>query len=229
MPSGPAKFWRNTFQVLAILCVGSSMPSMAEASGFLDGDVAGLSPPKVFPQTTVSAGPVAPADPLQSPIKASLAPIVWGAYRIVPVARFHIRALVLSRKLYSAGDMGKLVPVDLALGWGKMSDPSWIRHIDISQDQRQYHWSFPEGTKITREGVITQSANMHMMPAQMTIRKVLLSVRRGDVVTIDGDLVDVRLPGKGHWNSSLTRDDTGPGSCELILVSAIKIEKQTGR
>jgi hypothetical protein len=39
-------------------------------------------------------------------------------FKILPLAKFSIKARVLSRKRYYFGRAAKLVSVDLALGWG---------------------------------------------------------------------------------------------------------------
>jgi hypothetical protein len=55
------------------------------------------------------------------------------------------------------------------------------------------------------------------------IASVLGLVHRGDVVRLEGDLVDVDGPGGFVWRTSLTRTDTGPGACETLYVRAITI------
>jgi hypothetical protein len=47
-----------------------------------------------------------------------------------------------------------------------------------------------------------------------------MRVRQGQVVNLRGLLVDVLGP-DGGWNTSMTREDSGPGGCEIILVGAV--------
>ena len=61
-------------------------------------------------------------------------------YTITPLARFHIKAKVLSRKNYRRGRESNISSVDLALGWGRMSDEKVLDFIDISQSNRWYRW-----------------------------------------------------------------------------------------
>ena len=56
------------------------------------------------------------------------------------------------------------------------------------------------------------------------MKKVLKRVREGDVVSIHGHLVQVMANDGWHWASSLSREDTGSGACELVLVESIEIE-----
>ena len=46
-------------------------------------------------------------------------------------------------------------------------------------------------------------------------------MRVGDVVTLEGDLIEADKPGGWKWRSSMTRDDTGNGACELVYVEAL--------
>lgn len=135
-------------------------------------------------------------------------------------AHFDITARVLSRKDYSSGADGELVPLDLALGWGRMSDSAVLAQIDIRQSNRFYYWhveSFP----IPRREIETSSANMHMIPADDDVKRQLEQIRPGQLMRIEGFLVDASRPGGWHWNTSLTRNDTGAGACELVYVERV--------
>jgi len=49
-------------------------------------------------------------------------------------------------------------------------------------------------------------------------------VRVGDVVSLDGMLVEADKANGWRWRSSLTRDDTGDGACELVYVQSLYIQ-----
>ncbi len=59
---------------------------------------------------------------------------------------------------------------------------------------------------------------MHMIPADADVKRQLEQVRQGQVVHIEGFLVDASRADGWHWKTSMTRDDTGAGACELIYV-----------
>jgi hypothetical protein len=174
------------------------------------------------------AGPLAPDMPSQGLLEEDFE-IEWEGYTIEAVQGFGIEALVLGRKDYSEGDMGSLVPIDLAMAWGKVSDPAWVKHLKVEQSDRVYRWSFPRGTVLDQKTVETSSANMHIMPASPEILRKLKSVDRGDVVRLTGFLVNISKEATEDedgfsWKSSLIRTDTGLGACELILVTSVDIE-----
>lgn len=137
-------------------------------------------------------------------------------------AHFDVTARVLSRKDYSWGEGSDLVPIDLALGWGRMSDSAVLAHIDITQSGRFYHWHVKE-FPIPRREIETSSANMHMIPADSGVKRQLEKVRTGQVIRLEGFLVNASRPGGWHWNTSMTRNDTGAGACELIYVESVDI------
>ncbi len=69
----------------------------------------------------------------------------------------------------------------------------------------------------------SHTANTHLIPADGRVASALAHVRRGDVVRLEGDLVDVEGPDGFVWKTSLTRTDTGPGACETLYVRAVTI------
>ena len=64
---------------------------------------------------------------------------------------------------------------------------------------------------------------MHMIPADGAIAGRLKDVRPGQVVRIQGWLVEARAGDGWRWRSSLTRNDTGAGACEVIFVRDLQV------
>ena len=123
--------------------------------------------------------------------------------------------------------MGKRVglsPIDLALGWGAMSDQAVLDRITITQGSRWYFTRYDLPAPISDQGIINNSSNMHMVPANPWVLKKLKDVRRGNLVRLKGFLVDIDSDSGFRWRTSLRRDDTGNGSCELFYVEDIYIE-----
>lgn len=143
-------------------------------------------------------------------------------YTVSEVATFKIKAKVLAKRNYYIGRESDLSPVDLALGWQKMSDESVLEKIKISQSGRFYYWRVKE-FPIPRHEIETQSANMHLIPESGTVRRALKRIEVGDIVSFSGSLVNVDADDGWRWRSSLTRADTGNGACEVILVKDFQI------
>ena len=161
-------------------------------------------------------GILAPEDPAQAEPEP-VAPWTYRNHTLTPLARFEIHARVLSAERYRFDRASELSPVDLALGWGPMSDSRILEAFQIRQQDRWYFWRSAH-MPIPEADVISHSANMHMIPASAAVARRLEAAREGQVVRLKGQLV--RADGKDgwHWISSLSRADTGDGSCEVIWV-----------
>ena len=63
---------------------------------------------------------------------------------------------------------------------------------------------------------------MHLIPADAAVARAIARVRVGAIVTLRGHLVEARRTDGWRWRSSLTREDSGAGACELVLVDALE-------
>jgi hypothetical protein len=169
-----------------------------------------------------SDGPVAPADPQQTDAEGAQVTTL-GRWRLKPRARYDITARILSREDYHFDLLADLIPEDLALGWGPMSDNRVLRAFKITQGARFYSWMPTQDLPIPRQDVIEHSANTHVIPADSAVRRQLKQLRVGQVVHLTGFLVDGVRDDGAYINTSLTRSDTGAGSCEVVLVEQVRV------
>lgn len=152
-------------------------------------------------------------------------PLELGEYRLNRRAEFTLRARVLSREDYRWGGESDLSPMDLALGWGVMSDQQVLDRITVTQGGRWYFTRYEYPAPVPDSVIINNSSNMHMIPASSWVRGKLKKIRRGDIVDLKGFLVDVSDESGFTWNTSLSRDDTGNGSCEIFYIEYIAVEE----
>jgi hypothetical protein len=168
-------------------------------------------------------GLLAPEEPLQSDLVGAQA-IVRGRWTLTPRARYDITARILSREDYSFDSWSDLVPEDLALGWGPMSDNRILGELEISQGARFYSFRPVNEMPIPARQAITHSANTHVIPSDSRVRSQLANLRVGQVVHLEGMLVDgVRADGY-QFRTSLSREDTGAGACEVMLVESVEVQ-----
>ncbi len=149
-------------------------------------------------------------------------PFRHGDYTITPLANYEIKAVVLSRERYRYDPAAVLAPVDLALGWGPMSASDVINDLNISQSGRWFEYSWSDEPPLDPDLIATHSANTHCLPATPEIRRQLLAVKRHDLVTLRGHLVEVTGPQGYRWLSSLSRTDTRGGACEVMWITDIE-------
>ena len=145
-------------------------------------------------------------------------------YRVTRRAQFEIRARVLSTEPYYLHRDGDLSPIDLALGWGVMSDQSVLDQIKISQSSRWYRTRYEMPPPVPELQIISHSSNMHMIPARKSIARALKKLRKGDIITLRGYLVDVDHDSGWLWRTSMSRTDTGNGACEIVYVESLDVE-----
>jgi hypothetical protein len=165
-------------------------------------------------------GVLAGAEPQQTNV-ADGETIQMGRWTLTVRATYQVTARVLARERYRFDSMADLVPEDLALGWGPMSDSSVLKTLQISQGNRFYYWHGTAATPIARNTIISHSANTHVIPQSSGIARQLERLRPGEIVTLKGALVDAARNDGGSIHTSLVRTDSGPGACEVMLVTDV--------
>lgn len=162
-------------------------------------------------------------DPEQTALASDeAAPFEHRGYRLTPLADFALEARVLTTESYRFDRLAGLVPVDVGLGWSAMSDSAVLAEIELSQSGRFMYWhvaQFP----IPEQQIIASAANMHLIPATAVIARRISALRRGQLISLRGRLVEAVAPNGLRIRSSLRRDDTGAGACEVIWVEDLQV------
>lgn len=174
-------------------------------------------------RSDVDPGPgvVAPDAPRQVPVRSG-SPFSHNGYRITPLAELSLQARVLATERYYLDRESDLAPIDLALGWGPMSDSSVLGRLDISQGNRFFYWR-TDRLPVSRKVIESHAANMHMVPANEAVEYRLERLRSGQVIELQGLLIRAEADDGWRWASSLSRDDTGKGACELVWVEDVLV------
>jgi len=149
-------------------------------------------------------------------------------------ASFTINAKVESSRAYDDA-ISALIPYDLLLTWGDMADEDIDSKLVWEQGDRKGQVSGSlggaSGVDLSSDYVIRHVSNNHMIPSNAGIEKALRKIKAGDMVRIDGRLVDVRMSlydGRVLTvNTSKTRTDQGEGACEIIYVEHLRVNGQT--
>jgi len=146
------------------------------------------------------------------------APVLgWSGIELRPRALFGMESRVLGTRRYRFGQETDVSNIDVAFGWGRMADPEIVSQLSISQSGRFYFWRARE-LPVPAAEIVRSSANMHMIAANDGVRRELKRLKEGDQVRLHGVLVDVHWPNGGYWRTSLTREDSGAGACEIVWV-----------
>ena len=138
-------------------------------------------------------------------------------------ARYDLTVRLLRKEHYRIDGGADIAPYDLAVGWGPMSDSSVIEKLDITQMGRFFYWRVRDASQfpLSPHDLIVSAAQIHAIPASTGVEAQLAHIRAGQLITLHGYLVDVRGPRGFTWNTSMTREDTGAGACEIMWIESI--------
>lgn len=175
-----------------------------------------------------SRTPPAPLqDAYRQPVQENLSPrdlsYQNGVATLTLRARYDIEAHVMSTHAYS-DDLAEVAPVDFALAWGMAATASVQQSLSVRQSGRWYWFQGDETVSAARAAQLGRDmANVHLVPDDEAVRRELLAVPRGATVRLQGFLVDIQHPRYGVRRTSMTRTDTGAGSCEILLVEKVEV------
>ncbi|MBL8047121.1 MAG: hypothetical protein JNJ45_00415 [Chthonomonas sp.] len=181
--------------------------------------VGGIGVLKFRASSELPEGMLVPEEPRQTATIAK--PFFSGRYRITPLFNYRIRARVLSVKPYPREDDSDLMPIDLALGWGPMSNSKVIRDFRISQDVRHVFVSPLNQDALPYEVVGSKLANVHCCPDREWIADELAAIQPNTIVTLEGWLIRATRNDGFQVTSSISRDDNKGGACEILWVRKV--------
>jgi hypothetical protein len=142
-----------------------------------------------------------------------------GYVALTLLARYDIEAVVKSKNSQSDYP-AQISKYDLALAWGTLNDAGIDSHITYGQTGRYYFYNWSEGTPVSPDYIARHSANVHLIHSSDRVLQQIRSIDKKDHVRLQGFLVNVNFK-NGSWNTSLTRNDTGNGSCEIMYVTQV--------
>lgn len=170
--------------------------------------------------------------PVQKPVRpgeVQLEPSSQGV-KFVPRARYFTQSYVMRTERYRLDPLAEPVPLDFALAWGPAAKADLQRVMTVSQSGRWYFWKLgaddmAQVPKAPSVAELNRSmANVHMVGATPEIRRALNNVKAGQTIQAEGYLVDlVHKEASKSRVTSLTRTDTGAGSCEIFYVTNIEV------
>jgi len=152
-----------------------------------------------------------------------------GFVDLFPVAKYRIAAVVASKRKYSSGWGSEVMPFDLALIWGRLTDPGMEKHLKIKHDSTRMAWFRIDGNDSPVDMTYANShgSNNHLIPASQNIFKAIDQEVKGRLqVVLEGFLVNVEGLSEGQsikLGTSLTRTDTDRGACEVLYVTSLRI------
>jgi hypothetical protein len=151
-------------------------------------------------------------------------------YTLTPRATYDIAGLVVSQhrgdtlfNLYHKVDPGNIK--DVCVVWGEDIRNGSYRKVKYRSEEFtcSYSWS---GT-LSPPFKLDKASNNHLIPADRTIAGRIRAIHVGDQIRMRGLLVDYTVTRDGREiftrRTSLTRDDTGNGACEILYVADLAV------
>lgn len=151
-------------------------------------------------------------------------------YSLTPRATYDIVGLVVSQhrgdaffNLYHQTDPGNIK--DVCVVWGEAVTNGSYRKVRFSSGEFtcSYRWS----------GVLTPAfdpekvSNNHLIPASPAIARQIDAIHVGDQIRMAGLLVDYQVTRDGQHvftrRTSLVRNDTDNGACEILYVTDLAV------
>ena len=149
-------------------------------------------------------------------------------YRVEPLYSYELYGLVVSYRQHDGESLmhrssnDHLNMADVCVVWSDTAFSPTLGALDF------WNGIFTCNVQ-TRDSVawsrfkMNQLANNHLISADPFIRDEVARVRIGDQIRIKGSLARYGAVGGGLRGTSTTRNDTGDGACETILVDEFEI------
>jgi hypothetical protein len=169
-------------------------------------------------------------EPRQRPVdeRPFTVPYAGVEYRVEPLYDYELYGLVVSYRQHDGKDSmhrwsnDHLNVADVCVVWSDTAFSPTLRKLDF--------WNGVFTCNVqTRDSVawsrfkMDQLANNHLISADPFIRDRVAEIRIGDQIRVKGSLARYGAVGGGLRGTSTTRDDTGDGACETILVDELEI------
>ncbi len=137
-------------------------------------------------------------------------------------ASFSLTAKVLAAERYYFDRHANVSTLDIVVGWFNLSNDLILADIQFSQSNRDYQWQ-SNSTMVDNQEILRTTSNVHLIPANEEIAQQLKQLKIGQVVHLEGTLVDVENPSGWNWKTSLSPIDTGKHSSEILYLTDFQI------
>jgi hypothetical protein len=172
---------------------------------------------------TYQPGVLIATEPTQANLPNNEPTFDFGDFHLKPLARFTLDARLLHSRVYRFDPGAHLVPIDLAVGWGPMSDQQVLDRLHITQSMHFFWYEYQNPPPIPKDQIISHATNIHIIPSTPELAARCKALRWGALVHLSGELVEATGPHINTWRSSLSRTDSGNGACELLYLEEMEV------
>ncbi|WP_340105009.1 hypothetical protein [Rhodohalobacter sp. 8-1] len=149
-------------------------------------------------------------------------PIETDNFIITPKFEVSGTVRVIARNRYWFEDMSHISPLDLLFSWNRMSDEELLKRMLVKIDDRSYHVQMTK-PPYQRGNIHEHLMMAHTIPASENIQEKLLSIRRGQLVTFSGYIVDIEDRVGTEWISPVRDQHPANRSSQWIWIEGLSL------
>lgn len=175
----------------------------------------------LWEQRPVRYGPGILAD--SKPVVAKIDfpnPIETDNFIITPKFEISGTVRVIARNRYWFEDMSHISPIDLLLSWNRMSDEELLKRMLVKIDDRSYQVQMTK-PPYQRGNIHEHLMMVHTIPASEQIQDKLKSLRRGQLVSFTGYIVDIENRLGTEWISPVRDKLPASRSSQWIWIESL--------
>ncbi len=147
------------------------------------------------------------------------------AATLTPRARYRTEAWVVAVDRRFDDDAAGILDLDVGLAWGPVANRDILRSMRFHLATRYLSARWDGDMPLAESAVMRHVSNHHLVVPDAALRDYLDHVEEGDLLVLEGALVDVAIEGGRTIRSSLRRDDVGNGACEVLWVEKAEIKR----
>lgn len=131
---------------------------------------------------------------------------------------------VIAKNRYWFEHMSSISPFDLLLSWDRMSDEDLLTRMLVNIEDRSYEVQMTKPPY--QQGNIHQHLLMtHVIPATEQIHDKISSLRRGQLISVSGYIVDIENRYGNRWISPVRDDLPASRSSHWFWIEKITLEE----
>lgn len=151
-------------------------------------------------------------------------PIETDNYIILPRFEINGTVRVIAKNRYWFEDMRHISSIDLLLSWDRMSDEDLLRRMLVQIDDRSYHVQMTK-PPYQRGNIHEHIIMAHTIPASERIQEKLKTIRRGQLITFSGYIVDIENRVGTEWLSPVRDQWPAHRSSQWIWIEDLILEE----
>lgn len=150
-------------------------------------------------------------------------PIETESFIITPKFEINGTVRVIAKNRYWFEDMSHISPVDLLLSWDRMSDEDLLKRMLVKINNRSYHVQMTK-PPYQRGNIHEHLIMSHTIPATEQIQERIMSLRRGQLVSFSGYIVDIKNRLGDEWVSPVRDGLPAKRSSQWLWVENLTLE-----